>query len=102
MTLFDRLVMLIWLLNAYDAAITAYATSTFEIIELNPLMNMCLATGVWFFVIVKLGVMTGVCVAFRRFARRGRRLWAGLGVVLTIFALVCVWNTWLVLRLMML
>jgi len=94
--------MLVWLLNSYDAAITLYATSTFGMVEFNPLMNLCLTMGAWVFVLVKLGTMSGVCYAFHRYAQQGRKLWAGLGVILALLALVCLWNTWLVIRLLML
>ena len=97
MTSFDRVVLLAWLLNAYDALITAYATSHLGATELNPLMAMCLATGALAFILVKLGVMSAVCLTLRRRKRKGRKPWPLLVGIVAVFTVVCVWNTYLVL-----
>jgi len=97
-TSFDRVVILAWLLNAYDALITAYATSHLGATELNPLMAMCLATGILAFILVKLGVMSAVCLTLHRRAKGGRKLWPLLSAIIVLFVVICAWNTYLVLR----
>jgi len=95
-TLFDRLVLTVWLLNAYDAGITICATQHFGVMEFNPLMSACLASDIGTFLAVKFIVMTGVCLALWYQKKRGRRLWVALMVILALFVVVCLWNTGLV------
>ena len=99
MTLFDRLVLTAWSLNAFDAVITVYATTIPGVTELNPLMDLCLAISPGLFLLVKIGVMTAVCVAFRRQKRCGRTLWGVLWVALAVLVAICVWNAYSVIRL---
>jgi len=98
MTLFDRLVLSVWMLNAYDAAITVYGTTAHGATEVNPLMALCLAAGVLVFLAVKLGLMTAVCLVMRQKARRGRKSWGLLWSSLVVFTTLCVWNTYLIIK----
>jgi hypothetical protein len=97
MTWFLRLVIVAWLLNAYDAAITVYATDQLALVELNPLMRWCLSVSVILFLVVKLGVMTWVCrTLHKRRDERPRLIRGVLAFIIGIFLALCVWNTFVV------
>ena len=89
------MMVLIWLLNAYDAVITAYGTSRLGMVETNPIMQACLEVGPMFFVATKVIVLT---VALAALACRHRKhptiVRSILGVTLGAFLGVCMWNSY--------
>ena len=99
MASFRRLLLITWILNAYDAAITIYATQKLGASELNPLLRVCLAVSPTFFVVVKIAVITAVCLALgRHYKNNPRRTRIMITVSLVLFLVIAVWNTGLVVR----
>jgi len=98
MALFTKLLMVIWVLNVYDAGITVYATQRLRAEELNPLMEAVLDANPVVFVVFKLLVMTLVCLILRRREKeRPKAVWTVAVVIFVIYAVTCLWNTFSVL-----
>ena len=87
--------VLIWLLNVYDAVITVYSTSRLGMVETNPIMMASLEFGPVFFVITKVVVLT---LALAALASRYRRHPMTVRVILIVslgaFLGVCAWNSY--------
>ena len=98
MALFTKLLMVIWVLNVYDAGITVYATQRLRAEELNPLMEAVLDANPIVFIVFKLLAMTLVCsILRRRFEFYPKRTWATTITIAMLYAAACMWNTYSVL-----
>lgn len=94
MKTFDRLLLITWLLNVYDTAITLYGTQELGAIEVNPLMRVPLMVDPILFVIIKVLVATVVCVALhKRVKKHRKKSWAALVVIFGLYLMICLWNT---------
>jgi len=86
--------ILIWLLNAYDAAITAYSISRFRMVETNPIMRSCLELGPFFFIFSKIIIITIVLLVLGcRHKKHPKVVRNILIITLGIFLGVCMWNS---------
>lgn len=94
MKTFDKVLMLTWILNVYDMIVTLVGVYSLNAEELNPLMRAALSTGPVFFIASKLSVHAAVCwVLDRRLEKHPKKTWATLMIVLALFLIVAVWNT---------
>lgn len=86
--------MLTWFLNVYDMIVTLIGIYALKAEELNPLMNAALNVGPIFFIASKLSVHAAVCWALdKRLQKFPKRTWATTIVILVLFLIVAVWNT---------
>jgi hypothetical protein len=94
MLVYWRLMCLIWLLNAYDAVITAYSISRFRMVETNPIMRVCLELGPFFFILSKIIIITIVLLVLgHRHGKHPKVVRNILIVTLGAFLGICIWNS---------
>lgn len=93
------LVVIVWLLNAYDMVITLYAVNCLNATEQNPLMRFCLEFDPLLFVFVKMSTATIVSVVlWHRGHEQAKKTLVLLAGIFGALAYICAWNTYGVLR----
>lgn len=90
---FDKLLLLAFLLNVFDAVITIWGINHLNCVEMNPLMDTALGWGALWFVVIKIVVMFLACfLLWYRYERMPRGVSVAAVVVTAMLLIVCCWN----------
>lgn len=90
---FDKLLLLAFLLNLFDAVITLWGIGKLGYIEMNPLMDTALTWGESWFFSIKVVVMALACyLLWSRYDRRPRGVLVTTLLITATLIVVCGWN----------
>jgi hypothetical protein len=83
-------------LNTIDVVVTVILTHRLGLIELNPIMQSVLSWNPVAFAVTKMTVVGAVCVfLFKRRKASPESASYALGVVIGMLAMICLWQTWM-------